>query len=412
MHLVAPGEQHAARRRDRRAGDRHPAAGIDVLGRTERARARRPPQLQPVGRAQGHVLGAVRQRHRAAIADDDPGRVARVAGEEPRGAEAPPGPAQRRPHRGAGRRGPGRGAIAARADGDGHACAARKAQEGGERLSRAEPGPPGLARRGLQAPARAAVAKPDDDRRAAGGDGGRREVRAGARGRERLRPPEPSARAERDHAEAAPGAPRALHHDQAAAVGGDARVDGAVGGARAHEHPRRPERGARRRGPPAHAGERPGVGPRARAHDECPAVGTNREGGGDVARRDDLGGIRGRGGDEHQPHGPATRARRLHAWGTPRAARRLRRGRAAAWRRPGDVRRGSRPGHRGEGATGGSRRAPSSSIARVLMHEPRVSRNTSQRAARRWPGSTEIISVDPDHPGGRGGRCCRTRATC
>ena len=38
-HLVAPGDQHAPGGRDRRLGDRHPAAGVDVLGRAERAAA-------------------------------------------------------------------------------------------------------------------------------------------------------------------------------------------------------------------------------------------------------------------------------------------------------------------------------------------------------------------------------------
>ena len=275
----------------------------------------------PSAARSGDVLGAVGQRDGAAVTDGRLGRVAHVPGQQPRCAEAPARAAQGGPHRGARGRCPCRGGIAARPDRDGHARAAGSAYEGGERLGWAEPGAAGLARRGLQAPARAAVAKPHDDRGAAGGDGRRGEVRAGTGRRERLRPAEPPAGAERDRADAA----RALHHDEAAAVGGDARVDGAVGRARAHEHPRRPEGPARRRGPPAHTAERPGVGPRARTDHVCAAVARDGEGGGDVARRDDLRGIRGRGGDEHQPHGPATRTRRLHAWGTHRAACRLRR---------------------------------------------------------------------------------------
>ena len=217
------------------------------------------------------------------------------------------------------------------------------------------------------------MAKPDDDRGAAGGDGRRGEVRAGARRRQRLRPAEPPARSERDRADAAPPGARALQHDQAAAVGGDARVDGAVRGARAHERPRGPEGRARGRGAPAHAAQGVRVGARARADHEGPAVASDREGGGDVARRDDLGGAGGRGGDEHQRQGPATRARRLHAWGTHRAARRLRPAVAA-------------------------RRAPSSSVACAFVHTPRVLRSTTPRAARGVVAQMHLTDAFPRPP--------------
>ena len=48
--------------------------------------------------------------------------------------------------------------------------------------------------------------------------------------------------------------------------------------------------------------------------------------------------------------------------------------------------------------SGGSLGVLSSLIACALLHESGVFRNTSAAAARGWPGSTEIIHVDPGHP--------------
>ena len=256
VHLVAPGHQHAAGGRDRRVGDRHPAAGIDVLGGAERARAHRSVQLQPVARAQRHVLRAVDQRRRSARADDRPGSVARVGGQPPGPAEALPGAPQRRPHGGARRRAPRRDGVAALPDRDGHAGAARAPHEGGERLGRAEPGGAGLAGRRLQAPApRAAVSEPHDDGRAAGRKG-RRRVGARAAPGDRYRPSHPAARAEGGDAHAAAPSMDALHDDHAAAVGGDPGVDGAIGAAGVHQR-----RGTGRRA--ARAGRAPRTPPTA-----------------------------------------------------------------------------------------------------------------------------------------------------
>ena len=198
-----------ARGGDGRVGDRHAAPGVDVDGGTERARARRPVQLQAVLRAQRDVLGAVDHRRRAARADEGPGEVARVRRQPLRRAEAVPRVAQRRPHGRARRRGPRRHGIATLADRHGHARAARAAHEARERLGRAEARGPGRARRGLQAPApRRAMAEPDDDGRSAGRDGRRGEVGAGAGRGERDAAPR-GVRAGRRRRRARRGDPRA-----------------------------------------------------------------------------------------------------------------------------------------------------------------------------------------------------------
>ena len=271
VDLVAPRDEDVACGRDRRAGDRHPAARVDVLGRTERARRGRAAQLQAVARAQRHVLGAVGQRDGAAVADDDPGCVARVAGEEPRRVEALPGGAQRRPHGGPRGRAPCRGGVAARPDRDGHARAAWAAHEGRERLRRAE---------AARVPARASRPPGASAARRGGGTTRRPPRRWGRPPTPRsLRgPPARTARPAWPSAPPGPNAtartlrraPRALDDDHAAAVGGDARVD-RRGRRRSSASARaRAERRARRAGAGAWRAARSPA--RARAHHEGASV--------------------------------------------------------------------------------------------------------------------------------------------
>ena len=94
---AGPCHHHAARGRDRRLADRDAAAGIDVLGRAERAPAQRAVQLQPVARGARDVLDAVDERGRPARADDGP-RARRSASSASRcGRRTPARAPQRRP---------------------------------------------------------------------------------------------------------------------------------------------------------------------------------------------------------------------------------------------------------------------------------------------------------------------------
>ena len=249
-----------------------PPPGLTCSAGPNAPAARRPAQLQPVGRAQRHVLGAVDQRRRRRSSPTTRrGRVARVAR---RGAAAR-GSAARRRAAPPIRRGARSTSMSRRRRRAPRSRRTRSCSTGGARTPRAPRArrtarASGRARRGLQAPApRAAVAEPDDDRGAAGRDGRGREVGAGARRGQRRCPAEPPARAERDRADAArarcttitplPSAATPASTARSAPLERISARDGAEGR-------------ARRGGAPAHGAQRPGVGPRARAHDERAAV--------------------------------------------------------------------------------------------------------------------------------------------
>ena len=260
-------------------------------------------QLQPVGRATRHVLDAVEQRTVPPAPTTTLGPSLDSRARSRCGAEAPAAAAQRGPHGGARRRAPRRDGVTALPDRDRHGRAARAAHERRERPGRAEPRR--VARgRGLQAPARV---RGGGTRRRPPRRWAPRPTRRSRRGRpgrqRRGRPTRPRAR--NVTARTRPCAARALDHDHAAAVGGDTGVDRAVAGVERSSARDAPEGRARARGAPAHAGQRPESGSRARADHEGPAVAVDRQGGADAARRDDLRGAGGRGGDEHQPPGPS-----------------------------------------------------------------------------------------------------------